>query len=265
MRIRQFNRFLFLMMGLAFCIPVYAQNITGLVIDKASKQPISGAVVKAGAVSTRTNQIGQFEIAVPHPTDSLKIIAMGYQTLLVATGKPNVLLTIELSPKMKNLGEVTIYGDRSFKKDSLANRAGYARQFNYKGPRVIDAFTNGANFYYPGEFLSVNLLVLVQALTKKSTPAYKFNKLLIKDEHEQFVDEHFNRGIVSLITALRGDTLSAFLLQYRPSYEFTRKSTDYDMEVYIRGCFKKFKDAGFKSVDAGLVKADKSSWTGKLD
>jgi hypothetical protein len=259
------NQCLFLLICIAFCMPVYAQKVTGLVIDKATKQPISGAVVKAALVTARANPLGQFEIALAHPNDSLKITALGYQTLFVAAGKPNILLTIELTPKVNNLNEVTIIGDRSFKKDSLTNRADYARQFNYKGPRVIDAFTNGSHFYYPGEFFSVNLLVLVQALTKKSTPEYKFNKLLIRDEHEQFVDEHFNRGIVSLITEMKGDTLAAFLLQYRPGYDFVKKSTDYDMEVYIRGCYKKFKNAGFKSADAGLDNADKSKEQVKLN
>jgi len=259
------NQCLFLLICIAFCMPVYAQKVTGLVIDKATKQPISGVVIKAMAATTRTNQLGQFEIALAYPNDSLKIIALGYQTRFVVAGKSNVLITIELTPKVNNLNEVTIIGDRSFKKDSLANRADYARQFNYKGPRVIDAFTNGSHFYYPGEFFSVNLLVLVQALTKKSTPEYKFNKLLIRDEHEQYVDEHFNRGIVSGITQLKGDTLAAFLLQYRPGYEFVKKSTDYDMEVYIRGCYKKFKDVGFKSADAGLENADKRNARVKLN
>ena len=144
-----------------------------------------------------------------------------------------------------NLNEVTIYGDRNFKKDSLINRVEFARQFNYKRPRVIDAFTNGTNFS-PGQLISINVLLLIQALTAKSTPEYKFNKLLIKDEHEQFVDEHFNRGIVTRITLLKGDTLSAFLVEYRPAYAFVLKATDYDMEVYIKGCFEKFRKDGVK-------------------
>lgn len=261
---RQLNRCLFLLICIAFCMPVYAQKVTGLVIDKATKQPLSGVFIKTALATTRTNQLGQFEIALTDPNDSLKVTAFGYQTLIVAAGKPNVLLVVALSPKIENLNEVTIYGDRSFKKDSLANRADFARQFNYKGPRVIDAFTHRTNFS-PGELLSVNLLVLVQALTKKSTPEYKFNKLLIRDEHEQYVDEHFNRGIVSGITPMKGDTLAAFLLQYRPGYDFVKKSTDYDMKVYIRTCFKKFKDAGYKNVDPVLPAAYKTVGDVKLN
>jgi len=251
-------KYLLLLLVILMSANAHAQKVTGLVVDKTTKQPIAGASINVEGFTTRTNQLGQFEVDVPHAADSLKITALGYKTLNVATGKPNVLLRIELESKINNLNEVTVRGDRSFKKDSLANRADFARQFNYKGPRVIDAFTGNGLSFYPGEFLSVNLLVLVQALTKKSTPEYKFNKILIRDEHEQFVDEKFNRGNVSRITGLKGDTLSVFLVLYRPTYEIALKSTEYDMEVYIRGRFNQFKENGFKSTGLILSKADKN-------
>lgn len=259
-------KYLLLLFFLLSGINTYAQKVIGLVIDKVTKQPIPGVSINAEGVTVRTNQLGQFEITAPHPSDTLKITAIGYKTLFVAPGKPNILLTIELEPKINGLSEVTVRGDKSFKKDSLANRADFAPQFNYKGPRVIDAFTggNGLNFY-PGEFFSVNLLVLVQALTKKSTPEYKFNKILIRDEHEQFVDEKFNRGNVSRITGLKGDTLSVFLVLYRPTYELALKSTDYDMEVYIRERFNKFKENGFKSTGLILSKSNKNDTPVKAD
>ena len=237
-------KYIFLFLVLLTGASAFGQKVSGVVIDKLSKQPVPGALVRIGKNNTRTNQAGQLEIAISHPSDSLKISAMTYKTAIVPAGKPNVFITIELEPKTTNLNEVTIYGDKSFKKDSLANRADFKKQFNYKAPRVIDAFTNGGN-YVPGQLISINVLLLVQALTKKSTPEYKFNKVLIRDEHEQYVDEHFNRGNVSRITNLQGDTLLAFLVKYRPAYEFVLKSTDYDMEVYIKDCYQKFAKDGF--------------------
>ena len=232
----------------------FGQKISGMVIDKATRQPIVGALVNAEQVTVRTDKLGEFEIELTHPADSLKISALGYKIFYVPAGKPNVFLTIELEPKITDLKEVTIYGSKSFKKDSLANRADFQKQFNYKGPRVIDAFTGGGN-YVPGQLISINVLLLVEALTKKSTPEYKFNKVLIRDEHEQYVDEHFNRGVVSRVTNLQGDTLRAFVVQYRPTYEFVLKATVYDMEVYIKDCYKKFEKDGFKINDP-LVKQD---------
>ena len=225
-----------------------------MVIDKSTRQPIVGALVNSEQITVRTDKLGEFEIGLAHPADSLKISALGYKILYVPADKPNVFLTIELEPKITDLKEVTIYGSKSFKIDSLANRADFQKQFNYKGPRVIDAFTGGGN-YVPGQLISINVLLLVQALTKKSTPEYKFNKVLIRDEHEQYVDEHFNRGVVSRVTTLQGDTLLTFLVQYRPTYEFVLKSTVYDMEVYIKDSYQKFKQQGF-TVKGPFVKQD---------
>lgn len=232
----------------------FGQKISGMVIDKATKEPIAGATVNAETTTVRTDKLGEFEIGTAHPADSLKISALGYKTLFVTAGKTNEFITVELESKITPLREVTIYGDKSFKKDSLANRQDFAKQFNYKGPRVIDAFTGGGN-YVPGQLISINVLLLVQALTKKSTPEYKFNKVLIRDEHEQYVDEHFNRGVVSRVTTLQGDTLLTFLVQFRPTYEFVLKSTDYDMEVYIKDSYRKFKQQGF-TVKGPFVKQD---------
>lgn len=237
-------KYLVLMIIVFSGFAAFGQKISGMVMDKSTREPIVGALVSAGNATVRTDKVGEFEIDVPHPVDSLKIDAFAYKTQLIAIGKANEFVTINLEPKITNLNEVTIYGDKSFKKDSLANRQDFAKQFNYKGPRVIDAFTNGRS-YGPGELFSVNLLLLAEALTKKSTPEYKFNKVLVRDEHEQYVDEHFNRGNVSRITNLQGDTLLTFLVKYRPAYEFVLKSTDYDMEVYIKGCYKRFEQEGF--------------------
>jgi hypothetical protein len=232
----------------------FGQKISGMVIDKSSREPLAGALVSTGEKTVRTDKLGEFEINESYPADSLKISAPGYKTLIIAISKTNEFITVNLEPKITNLNEVTIYGDKSFKKDSLANRQDFAKQFNYKGPRVIDAFTGGGN-YVPGQLISINVLLLVQALTKKSTPEYKFNKILLRDEHEQYVDEHFNRGSVSRVTSLHGDTLSVFLVEYRPSYEFVLKSTDYDMEVYIKDCCKKFQQEGF-AMKGPFVKQD---------
>jgi hypothetical protein len=238
-------RYTFLLVTLLTATVAFGQKVSGVVVDKITKQPIAGALVSVEQNHTRTNQAGRFEIGIPHSTDSLKITSLGYKTILLAAGKLDVFVTIELELNINNLNEVTIYGDKSFKKDSLANRANFKKQFDYKGPRVIDAFTNGG--YVPGQLISINVLLLVEALTKKSTPEYKFNQVLKRDEHEQYVDEHFNRGNVSRVTSMHGDTLLSFLVKYRPTYEFVLKSTDYDMEVYIKGCYKKFADAGFKT------------------
>jgi hypothetical protein len=177
----------------------YGQNITGIVVDKTTKQPVNGALVSLGSSKTYTNTSGGFEIITNALNDSLKVVHFAYKTYTISISKAITTLHIELEPAVISLNIVTVHGDRDFKKDSIENRFAYAKQFNYKGPAVMDAFTGNLN-KQPGELISINPLLLIAALTKKSTPEYKFNKILIRDEHEQYVDEHFNKGIVSRIT-----------------------------------------------------------------
>ena len=237
-------KFIFFSIFVFTGVNAFGQKVSGLVLDKVSRQPVVGALVQAENSATQTNNLGQFEIDIPHPGDSLKITATGYKTILASAGKPGVFLTVQLEPKFTQLNEVTIHGTRDFKQDSLENRSAYAKQFNYKAPTVMDAFTGNSN-RQPGELISINPLILIAALTKKSSPEYILQQKLLSDEHEQYIDEHFNRGIVLRVTNLKGDTLSEFLTRYRPTFIFSQKATVYDMEVYIKDCFKKFEKEGF--------------------
>jgi CarboxypepD_reg-like domain len=225
-------------------INAFGQKASGIILDKATRQPIINAVIQAENLTTRTNNLGQFEIDIPHPGDSLKITAIGYKIIRVSADKPGAFLTIHLEPKVTQLNEVTIHGTRDFKQDSLENRDAFAKQFNYKAPTVMDAFTGNSN-RQPGELISINPLILIAALTKKSSPEYILQQKLLSDEHEQYIDERFNKGIVLHVTNLKGDTLSEFLTRYRPTFAFTQKATVYDMEIYIKDCFVKFEKEGF--------------------
>ncbi len=196
-----------------------------------------------GTAKSLTNTLGEFELTIPAVADSLRIIHFTYKTYTAAINKSTTTLHIELEPATISLNAVTIHGDRDFRKDSISNRIAYAKQFNYTGPKVMDIFTGNPD-KQPGELLSINLLTLVEVLTKKSTAEYKFNKILVRDEQAEYADRKFNRGNTSRITGLKGDTLSAFLINYRPSYQLAKQATDYDMEIYIRKCFKEFMKEG---------------------
>ena len=252
-------RYLLVMFMLCLGFTAFGQKISGIVTDKDTKQPIAGALVSIGSAKTMTNQTGRFEIALKNPGDSLKISHFNYKTNIAAIDQNASVLLIQLEPKVTQISEVTVHGTRDFKQDSLANRANFAKQFNYTGPKVMDAFTGNSDNRQPFELISVNPILLIAALTKKSSPEYKFQQKLINNEHEQYVDEKFNRGIVSKITGLQGDTLSAFLVLYRPTYEFALKATVYDMEVYIQEKYKVFEKDGMKGADPFKQGSDTSS------
>jgi hypothetical protein len=235
-------KYLLVLLFLTVGIRSYGQKISGTVIDKTTKEPLNGAVVSVGKVSTSTDRSGAFEIIVEGYNDSLNISYFGYKKLSVPLAKENAILHIELEPAVISLKQVDIHSSRNndFKKDSVSNRLAYSRQFNYTGPELMDAFT-GNPVKQPGELLSINLLLLVDALTKKSTPEYKFNKVLIRDEQAEYVDRKFNKGTVTRITGLQSDSRLAFLAGYRPTYQFMKKATDYDVELYIKKSLVQFR------------------------
>jgi len=242
----------------------YGQKITGVITDISTGRPIHGASVSLGASRAYTNPYGSFEIANANGNDSLKISHIGYKTCMMPLSKDITTLRIELEPTVISLKEVTIYGDKDFKQDSISNRLAFQKQFNYTSPKLMDAFNGNPN-KMTGELISVNPFTLIAVLTKKSAPEYKFKKMLITDEHEDYVTRKFNKGIVSRITGLKGDTLSEFLTRYRPGYQFALKAADYDMEVYIRASFEKFRKDGFLVSDPFHDAANENAGAVKLE
>lgn len=228
-----------------WCNNTLGQTISGIVTDKSNKRPIGNVIIAIGRLKTMTNTFGQFEFTAILPGDTLKINHFSYKPYAVPINKATEVLLINLEPSAISLNVVTIKADKSFKKDSVDNRMANQKQFNYIGPTVADAFKGGGQ-RQPGELFSINPIVLVQALTKKSSREYKFKQKLILDEQDDYVDRKFNEGNVARITGLKGDTLSMFLVNYRPNYRFAKKSTNYEMIVYIRQCLEKFKENGMK-------------------
>ena len=226
----------------------YGQQIKGKVVDNNTKLPINGAIVSVGNKVVFTNILGEFSIAATE-NDSLKVTCFAYKPYRLLVSNTMETLHIELEPAKIVLNEVTIHSnrEREHKKDSAYNRQFYAKEFNYKGPKIIDAFVPSASVSNnTSQLLTIDVITLVKALTKKNTHEYKFNKLLLRDEQTEYINQKFNHGIVSRVTGLKGDTLSAFIVQYRPTYKFAHKATDYDMELYIKECYKKFLKEGIK-------------------
>jgi hypothetical protein len=251
---RRLVKYVFVILFLATSLAANAQNVVGIVTDKVTTEPLIGATVTYGKLAMQTNRNGLFEFDGVKLNDTLKVTVVGYlpYTVLIMAG--NTSQHIEMTKKVNELKPVNIIGTKSFTQDSLNNRLDYAKSFNYQHPKLSDAITLNPGTR-PGELLTIDLLAIVRALTYKTTDEYKFNKLLKRDEHEQYVDEKFNRGIVERVTGLKGDTLSAFLAEYRPTYAFVLKSTPYDMQTYIKDCCKKFEEGGFK-IDEAMIRKE---------
>jgi hypothetical protein len=69
-----------------------------------------------------------------------------------------------------------------------------------------------------------------------------FQKRLMEEEQDKFIDHRFNRSVVKKITHLDGNELDSFMVKFRPSYEFTKISSDYEFFDYIKLASTQYRD-----------------------
>ena len=155
--------------------------------------------------------------------------------------KPDhIIIRLKQVPVM--LKDVVIRANRDHKKDSINLRRDYARVFNYQPPKLTDAFiTPPSNV--PFAFVSIDLLTVLSALTKNNDPAYKLKKELLRDEQADYAATRFNRGLVTRVSGLKGDSLNLFMDKYYPPVNWVMKSSDYDIVLYIKSKLTDFKKA----------------------
>ena len=103
---------------LAITTSLFAQNITGKVLNKETQDPIVGAnvYIQESNKGTVTGTEGTFSLEVSDDSEMLTISYVGYKTKQVPIGKD---LTIYLSPRI-DLEEIVIQAVRAEEKDPVA-------------------------------------------------------------------------------------------------------------------------------------------------
>jgi hypothetical protein len=209
----------------------------GTVYDSSHNFPMeSVSVLSTSGKGTMTNADGHYEIEVAE-TDSI-----WFSYLNKPTKKFPVLkiftpfeFDISLQVNVPMLKEVKIR-PRNYKLDSLRNRMDYAKIFNYQKPKlkvVTPQFGVGAGF-------DLDEIINMFRFRRNRSMA-TFQKRLLQEEHNRFVDHRFNKALVRRLTLLEGKQLDSFMLVFRPSYTFTLLSGDYDFQYYIKTALYRFK------------------------
>lgn len=220
-----------------------AQVITGRVIADSTNQPIGATITTSSHHQTSCNGIGDFKIATSGRNDTIKVSAIGFKIYVfpVSQWKQQDII-VRLKAVSHLLKGVTILSRRNPKIDSINNRKQFSQVFNYQPPKVKDAFT-GPMVGVPFAFVSIDLLTLVKALTKKHNPTYKLQQLMLKDEEANYISSRFSRALITRITQLKGDSLDQFYVKYYPTALWVKKTSDYDMICYIKAKLADFQKA----------------------
>lgn len=211
-----------------------AQLIGGRILTDTGDKPIPATIVTHSGHQTMSDVNGNFNILVSGVGDTIKVSAIGYlaYALPIKNLKRDYLI-IRLKTNPVKLKEVTITAERNHQKDSIELRKEYSKVFNYQPPKIKDAFV-GPPPNVPFAFVSIDLIGLFNALNKKNDPQYKLKKVLLRDEEANYVATRFNRGLVTRMTGLKGDSLNIFMDKYYPTTDWVKKATDYDIMVYVK-------------------------------
>ncbi|HSB94360.1 MAG TPA: hypothetical protein VLC28_14655, partial [Flavitalea sp.] len=90
----------------------------------------------------------------------------------------------------------------------------------------------------PGGGVGLDLDQFIQMFQfRKSRRLEALQDRLIQEEEDRFVEHRFSRALVIRLTGLRAAALDSFMIRYRPTVEFTRYSTDYEFQAYIKQCY----------------------------
>ena len=234
-------------MSLLICMAsVYAkaQVINGRVVSDSTSQPISAIITTSSGYKTACNDIGDFSIAVSGLNDTIRFSAIGFKTYFFPVRDwQHQDIIIRMKPSSHLLQGVTIQSKRSSNTDSINNRKQFSQVFNYQPPKLKDAFSGPPAPGVPFAFFSINILALIQALDKKHDPTYKLQQLMIKDEQANYVSSRFSRALVARVTQLKGDSLDNFYSKYYPTPDWVKKTSDYDMILYIKSKLADFQKA----------------------
>jgi cell division protein FtsI/penicillin-binding protein 2 len=221
-------------MALLLAKAVTAQYIVqGHVYDSSKLYALEAVTVSTSSGrGTATDSNGHYRIEVKEK-DSIWFSYLGKPTTKFPVLKIADVTQFDIALRINIpvLMEVKVR-PRIYKQDSLQNRQDYAKIFNYRRPNLESMTSIGPT----GAGIDIDEVIrLFQFRKNKST--LKFQERLLQQEQDKFIDHRFNKALVRRLTALPDGELEKFMALYRPTFEFTSLSNDYDFQVYIKEAY----------------------------
>ena len=205
--------------------------------DSSRTYPIEAVTVMGtNGKITMTDSLGRYQIEVGE-RDSIWFSFLGkptpkYPVLKIADVTQ---FDIALRLKVDVMQEVKIR-TRSYKADSIQNRKDYAKIFNYQKPGLGTMTSIGPM----GAGIDINELIRLFQF-RKNAATLRFQERLVQEERDKFIDRRFNKILVRRLTGFDGNELEEFMIKYRPDFEFTAATSDYDFQAYIKKAAEDYK------------------------
>ncbi len=214
--------------------------ISGTVYDSTKLYAVPGVIVKStGGGSTITDSLGIYHINT-NEKDSISFYYANKPTQkfpvksITNYSDFDISLQIHVFEKYRLLKEVRIYG-KNYRQDSAENRQSYSKIFDYQKPGLKSTYSPGG----PAG-LDINELINIFHF-RRNKMNLAFQKRLIEEERDKYVDYKFNNSLLKRVTGLTGDTLEKYKREYKPPFEFIANATELEFYEYILKSAAQFK------------------------
>ncbi|MEI6947488.1 carboxypeptidase-like regulatory domain-containing protein [Paraflavisolibacter sp. H34] len=212
-------------------------RIQGHVYDSSRLYPLqSVSVIGTNGAGTVTDSNGHYTIYVGEK-DSIQFSYLGKPTVkfpILKIADVNQF-DIALQVNIQLLKEVKVR-PRDYRQDSIQNRKDYAKVFDFRKPNAESITSIGP----AGAGIDIGE-VIRSFQFRKNRNMMHFQERLLQQERDKSVDHRFSKALVRRLTGLTGEELDRFMLQHRPTYEFTQYSNDYDFQLFIKQSFEIYK------------------------
>jgi len=212
-------------------------KIKGVVYDSSRNYPMElVSVLSTSGTGTVTNADGYYEIEVTEK-DSIWFSYLNKPTVkfpVMRIGNP-MQFDISLQVNVPVMKEVKIL-PRNYRLDSLRNRQDYAKIFNYQKPTLKTVTPQY------GAAVGFDLDEIINMFrVKRNRSMASFQRRLLMEEQDKYVEFRFNKALVRRLTLLDGAELDSFMRVFKPSYTFTKLAGDYEFRLYIKQALYRFK------------------------
>lgn len=240
-----YKRNLLLLIGICISSLIWAQyKVKGTVYDSSRLYPIELVTVQStGGKLTMTDSTGKYIIDVAEK-DSVWFSFLGKPTPKYPVLKIPDVTQFDIALRLRSdvMKEVKIK-TRNYIDDSLQNRKTYAKVFGFQRPNIstlTSVTSSGVGF---------DLDEIIRAFQfRKNRSMEHFRQRLEQEERDKFVDRRFTKLLVKRLTGLqKEEEVSSFMKKYRPTFEFTAGTSDYDFQYYIKIAFTEFKKSQLPS------------------
>ncbi|SEM07412.1 hypothetical protein SAMN05216436_101330 [bacterium A37T11] len=216
---------------LSFCC--FGQEIEGFVYDAQTGQRVAKVYIynTANDEGIYNNLKGEFSIKAKQG-DILIAATDGYfPDTLVVSNQKNLFFKLQRSSIW--LKEVTIIGRHSPQEELDKKKEDYRSAYRKGHPGSI--FSVGPT----GAGLSID--AIYSLISKEGKNARFLEKIIERDYENTVIDYRYTPTLVSTVTGLKDKQREDFMVQYRPSYYFILRATDYELVSYIASSFQQYQ------------------------